>query len=97
MIRNRSPGKLAGFLGALLGAFGWVVISDRTITVLQNNGGSYGSAGMAAAVCILVAAAALALGMCFGSRWRQVRVETTGALLGLTAALALVLGVRYGA
>jgi len=97
VIRNRSPGKLAGFLGALLGAFGWVVISDRAITVLQNNGGSYGSAGMAAAVCILVAAAALALGMCFGSRWRQARVETTGALLGLTVALVLVVCVRYGA
>ncbi|WP_157499696.1 hypothetical protein [Lysobacter sp. Root983] len=88
--------KLTDFLGALLGSFGWVIAVDTAVTALQRRGGAYGNMGIAAAICILVALTALAIALCFGSRWRCARAETAGVLLGLPAALALVLCVRYG-
>lgn len=89
--------KLTEFLGALLGSFGWVIAVDTAVTALQRKGGTYGNAGIAGAVCILVALTALAVALCFGTRWRHARAETAGVLLGLPTALTLVLCARYGA
>ena len=97
MSRTRGNSKLTDFLGALLATSCWVIVIERAVAVLQRNGGAYGNAGMAGAVCILVAMTALAVAICFRSRWRQARAEAAGALLGLAAAITLVLCVRYGA
>ena len=87
-------GTIKGFLGAFLGCFGMIVVADRCISLLQLSGGSYGGYGIAIGILGVVAMAALALGMLFGRRWRNVRAESIGALLGTALSLSLSIASR---